>query len=112
TRNGVSASRGGWTATRHSTASSLPKASAIARRSTTSFAMMSDAAEERARLERSVAEMRGTLGEEHLATLSAMLDLADSLWNQGRLIAARKIETQVVAGRRRALGEEHFDTLK
>ena len=73
---------------------------------------MSDAAEERARLERLVAEMRGTLGEEHLATLSAMLDLADCLWAEGRLIAARKLEEQVVAGRRHRLGEQHFDTLK
>ena len=66
--------------------------------------MLSDAAEERARLEHLVVEMRGTLGEEHLATLSAILDLADRLWAEGRLIAAGKLEKQVVAGRRRALG--------
>ena len=72
---------------------------------------MSDAAEERARLERLVAERRGTLGEEHLATLSAILDLADRLWAEGRLIAAGKLEKQVVAGRRRILGEQHLDSL-
>ena len=52
------------------------------------------------------------LGDEHPDTLSAMLDLADCLWAQGRLIAARRLEEQVVAGRRRRLGEDHFDTLK
>ena len=41
-----------------------------------------------------------------------MLDLADCLWAQGRLIAARKLEEQVVEGRRRLLGEQHPDTLK
>src|SRR5207248_10231354 len=44
--------------------------------------------------------------------LSAMLDLADHLWAQGRLIAARKLEEQVVERRRRLLGEQHPDTLK
>ena len=41
-----------------------------------------------------------------------MLDLADCLWAQGRLIAARKLEEQVVEGRRRLLGEQHPDTLE
>ena len=49
---------------------------------------MSDTAEEQKRLERLVAERQRTLGKEHPETLSAMLDLADSLWVQGRLIAA------------------------
>src|SRR6266849_5290633 len=57
-------------------------------------------------------ETRRALGEEHPQTLAAMLDLADCLWAQGRLIAARAIEERVVAGRRRLLGEHHADTLK
>src|SRR4051794_39044138 len=50
--------------------------------------------------------------EDDLQALSARLDLADSLWAQGRLIAARKLEEQVVEGRRRRLGDQHADTLK
>src|ERR1700730_15617694 len=73
---------------------------------------MDDTAEERARLERLVVETRNALGEEHPKTLTAMLDLADCLWAQGRLIAAGKLEEQVVGARRRILGEFHFDTLK
>ena len=56
------------------------------------------------RHERVLAERRRELGEDHPETLTAMLALADCLWAQGRLIAARKLEEQVVAGRRRWLG--------
>ena len=42
--------------------------------------------------ERLLEEKRGALGEEHPETLAAMLDLADCLWTQGLLIAARKLE--------------------
>jgi len=62
--------------------------------------------------ERLLEERRRALGEEHPETLAAMLDLADCLWTQGRLIAARKLEGRVVAARRLQLGEDHFDTLK
>ena len=62
--------------------------------------------------ERLVAERRLALGEDHPKTLTAMLDLADCLWAQGRLIAARQLEEKVVEGRRRHLGERHPDTLK
>src|SRR5438552_18791140 len=60
----------------------------------------------------SVEEKSRALGEDHPETLTAMLDLADCLWAQGRLIAARKLEEQVVEGRRALLGEQHADTLK
>jgi len=73
---------------------------------------MDDTAEEGARLERLLVEKLHALGEEHPETLSTMLDLADCLWGQGRLIAAGKLEQQVVATRRRILGGQHFDTLK
>jgi len=73
---------------------------------------MNETAEELARLERLLAVKRRALGEEHPETLSAMLDLADCLWDEGRLIATGKLEEQVVAARRRILGEQHFDTLK
>src|SRR5207248_7465346 len=59
-----------------------------------------------------VAEKSRASGEDHPETLAAMLDLADCLWAQGRLIAARNLEEQVVEGRRRLLGEQHADTLK
>jgi hypothetical protein len=59
-----------------------------------------------------VDEKRRAFGEDHPETLGAMLDLADCLWAQGRLIAARKLEERVVEGRRRLLGEQHPDTLK
>ena len=41
-----------------------------------------------------------------------MLNLAEALWAQGRLIAARKLEEAVVAGRRHVLGPNDPDTLK
>ena len=64
------------------------------------------------RQKHSFEESRNAFGEHHPDTLTAMLDLADCLWAQGRLIAARKLEEAVVEGRRRALGKQHADTLK
>src|SRR5260370_10164208 len=62
------------------------------------------------RQERSLAD--DALGEDHPEVLTAMLDLADCLWAQGRLIAARQLEERIVEGRRRQLGEQHAATLK
>ena len=42
--------------------------------------------------ERRLDEKCRSLGEDHPETLAAMLELADCLWGQGRLIAARKLE--------------------
>jgi hypothetical protein len=53
---------------------------------------MSDAGSNCEPQERVLAEKRQTLGEDHPETLTAMLDHADCLWQQGRLIAARGIE--------------------
>ena len=53
--------------------------------------------------QRAVDDARRRFGDEHPQTLAAMLDLAETMWAQGRLIAARKLEEQVVAGRRRLL---------
>ncbi len=44
-------------------------------------------------------DTRRSLGDEHPQTLTAMLDLAEAMWALGRLIAARELEEQVVAGR-------------
>ena len=59
-----------------------------------------------------VAELRERLGEERPDTLAAMLDLAELLWKEGRLGAARPLEEHVVAARLRLFGERHADTLK
>src|SRR5260370_26172832 len=59
-----------------------------------------------------LAEKRAAFGEDHPEVLTAMLDLADCWWTQGRLIAARNLEERVVEARRRQLGEEHAETLK
>jgi hypothetical protein len=63
-------------------------------------------------LEAIIAERRGALGEAHPDTLTAMLDLAELLWAEGRLSRARPLEEAVVAGRRALFGEAHPDTLK
>src|SRR5436190_24078880 len=63
-------------------------------------------------LERRVAELRETLGNDHPDMLAAMLDFAEALWPQGRLRQAQQIEEAVVAARRRLLGPHHPDTLK
>jgi hypothetical protein len=62
--------------------------------------------------ERSVRERRVSLGEDHPETLTAELELADCLWAQGRLIAARQLEEHVVKERRRQLGAGHAETLR
>src|SRR5436190_1814372 len=64
---------------------------------------MSTIAEQEAR----VAELRRSRGEEHPDTLAAMLDLAELLWKEGRLAAARPLEEQVVAARLRLFGDSH-----
>jgi Flp pilus assembly protein TadD len=50
------------------------------------------------------------LGKEHPDTLTAMNNLAGTLYAQGDLAGARKL--QVLAASRRVLGEEHPDTLR
>jgi len=69
---------------------------------------MSDIADQ----ERRIAELRRSRGEEHPDTLAAMLDLAELLWEEGRLRPARILEEQVVAARLRLFGDAHPDTLK
>ncbi|MBF0394880.1 MAG: tetratricopeptide repeat protein, partial [Alphaproteobacteria bacterium] len=51
------------------------------------------------------------LGTEHPDTLTAMNNLAGTLWAQGDLAGARAFEEQVLSVRRRVLGEEHPATL-
>src|SRR5262249_50748286 len=51
------------------------------------------------------------LGEEHPATLTAMANLAQSLWARGDVAGARALQEQVLARSRRILGDEHPDTL-
>ena len=59
-----------------------------------------------------VIERRNMLGAAHADTLTAMLDLAEALWAEGRLARARQLEEAVVAGRRALFGAAHPDTLK
>ena len=54
---------------------------------------------------------RKDLGDEHPETLTSMNNLALTLWNQGDLAGARKLQEQVLDARRRVLGEEHPTTL-
>jgi hypothetical protein len=49
---------------------------------------------------------------EHPDTLTAMHNLALTLYAQGDLAGARKLQEQVLAASRRVLGEEHPDTLR
>jgi Flp pilus assembly protein TadD len=58
-----------------------------------------------------VLEARRLLGEEHPDMLAVMSDLAGTLYAQGDLAGARKLQEQVLEARRRLLGEEHPDTL-
>jgi hypothetical protein len=60
----------------------------------------------------SVELARSALGEEHMATLEAMGDLAVTLSDQGVPARARELEEQALEARRRLLGEEHPDTLR
>ena len=50
---------------------------------------------------------RRLLGEEHPATLTARLNLAQTLYAQGDLAGARQHQEQVLEASRRLLGEEH-----
>ena len=54
---------------------------------------------------------RRVLGNEHPTTLSAMLNLAETLNAQADLSGARKLQEQALTASRRVLGEEHLDTL-
>ena len=63
-------------------------------------------------LEALVAARGETLGGGHPDTLTAMLDLAELLWAEGRLARARELEEEVVAGRTALYGEAHPDRLK
>ena len=56
--------------------------------------------------EKRVAELRHSRGEEHPETLTAMLDLAELLWKEGRLRPARMLEEQVVDTRQRIFGDD------
>ncbi len=51
------------------------------------------------------------LGEEHPDTLTSMNNLASTLWNQGDLPGARRLQEAVLDAQKRVLGEEHPDTL-
>ena len=53
-----------------------------------------------AALEARLAACRTSLGEAHPDTLTAMLDLAEALWAEGKLTRARPLEEAAVAGRR------------
>jgi hypothetical protein len=64
---------------------------------------MSTIAEQEAR----VTALRRSRGEEHPDTLAAMLDLAELLWKEGRIAAARPLEEHVVAVRLRLFGDKH-----
>ena len=62
-------------------------------------------------LEEQVLEARRRLlGPEHPDTLTAMVNLASTLWAQGELGAARALKEQVLEACRRLLGPEHPDT--
>ena len=62
--------------------------------------------------EQRVAGLKREFGDDDPNTLTAMLDLAEITFNQGRLIATRKLEEAVVAGRTKLLGENHPETLR
>ena len=54
---------------------------------------------------------RSLLGGDHPATLNSMNNLAETLRSQGDLAAARALQEQVLATRRRLLGPDHSSTL-
>ena len=54
---------------------------------------------------------KALFGPEHLDTVTAMAGLALTLWNQGDLAEAHRLEEEVLVLRRRLLGPEHPDTL-
>ncbi|KAA0578513.1 tetratricopeptide repeat protein [Azospirillum sp. B21] len=55
--------------------------------------------------------VRHLYGEEHPNTLTCMDNFASTLWKQGDLAGARRLQEQVLEVSRRVLGEEHPDTL-
>jgi tetratricopeptide (TPR) repeat protein len=61
--------------------------------------------------EQVVARAQELLGPEHLSTLTAMHNLAQTLYKQGNLVGARALEERVLEVEKRVLGEEHPDTL-
>jgi non-specific serine/threonine protein kinase/serine/threonine-protein kinase len=63
-------------------------------------------------LERAVANNRRALGNEHLATLKSIHQLANLYWYQDRYAEAEPLYLEVEKVRRRILGDEHPDTLK
>ncbi|EEA27372.1 kinesin light chain, putative [Talaromyces marneffei ATCC 18224] len=59
-----------------------------------------------------VMEIRKTvLGDEHPDTLTSILNLASTYWNQGQWNEAEKLFMQVMEIRKTVLGDEHPDTL-
>ncbi|KAE8363797.1 P-loop containing nucleoside triphosphate hydrolase protein [Aspergillus caelatus] len=50
-------------------------------------------------------------GPEHTTTLTSMVNLASTYWNQGRWNETEKLDVQVMEARMAALGAEHPDTL-
>ncbi len=58
-----------------------------------------------------VERAREALGEEHPDTLTAMGNLADTFYAQGKIEGAWELEQRVLEVRRRILGEEHPGTL-
>ncbi|KAJ7821749.1 hypothetical protein B0H14DRAFT_3733179, partial [Mycena olivaceomarginata] len=68
--------------------------------------------EQAAELEDVVLEkLRGNLGEDHLDTLLAMANRADTYCRMGQLPKAEELEVAVLNKRRDILGEDHPDTL-
>ena len=68
-------------------------------------------AESIAALSLAVELYRKDLGEDHPFTLTAMGNLSNTLWSQGDLAGARKLQEQVLDVRRRVQGAGHPDTL-
>jgi len=61
--------------------------------------------------ERQLEASKRLLGDKHPDTLSSMGNLSSTLWKQGDLPGARRLEEAVLEARRRLLGNEHPDTL-
>ncbi|KAF8856400.1 FabD/lysophospholipase-like protein [Acephala macrosclerotiorum] len=52
------------------------------------------------------------LGEKHPSTILSMANLANTWWQQGRLIETEQLEIQVLKLRKEVLGEKHPDTIE
>jgi serine/threonine protein kinase/lipopolysaccharide biosynthesis regulator YciM len=63
-------------------------------------------------LERALVTARKSFAADHPSTVSAVHELANLYWYQGRLTDAEPLYLAVVQCRRRSLGEEHRDTLR